>query len=174
VARRWPWALAAAVVALDRSTKHLIETRVAEWEAIPVINGFFRIIHTRNTGIAFSLFADQGAGSGAALLTVLTAALTLFVLVLLWGACRRPQEPWTMAAALALISGGAAGNLFDRVRHGGVTDFLDFSIAGWHWPAFNVADSAITCGALLMLAGLWRAQRSGMRPMIGENGKEER
>ncbi len=169
MARRWPWLTAAAVFALDRATKHVIETRVAEWEAIPVIDGFFRIVHTRNTGVAFSLFAEQGAGGGAAVLTAITAALTAFVLFLLWNFSRNPREDWTLAAALALIAGGAAGNLFDRLLFGSVTDFLDFSIAGWHWPAFNVADSAISCGAALLLADLWRTRKPGARPMIGES-----
>jgi len=158
VARRWPWAVAAAVFALDRLSKHLIETRVAEWEAIPVIPGFFRIIHTRNTGVAFSLFADAGR-SGAQWLAALTAALTLGVVFLLWQTCRARNEDWTLAAALALIAGGAAGNLYDRLLFGGVTDFLDFCLGAWHWPAFNAADSAITCGAALLLANLWLGRR---------------
>ncbi|MCS7044263.1 MAG: signal peptidase II [Bryobacteraceae bacterium] len=171
MARRWPWMTAAAVFALDRASKHLIETRVAEWEAIAVVDGFFRIVHTRNTGVAFSLFAEQGAGSGGAVLTALTAALTAFVLFLLWNVSRNPRESGMLAAALACIAGGAAGNLYDRILFGSVTDFLDFSVAGWHWPAFNVADSAITCGAALLLADLWRARRRAAGPMIGENGK---
>lgn len=169
MARRWPWLSAAAVFALDRATKHVIETRVAEWEVIPVVDGFFRLVHTRNTGVAFSLFAEQGAGAGRAVLTALTAALTAFVLFLLWSVSRNAREPWTLAAALALIAGGAAGNLYDRALYGSVTDFLDFSAGGWHWPAFNVADSAITCGAALLLADLWRARRRSSPPRIGES-----
>lgn len=172
MARLWPWMVAAAVLALDRASKHLIETCVAEWETIPVVDGFFRIIHTRNTGIAFSLFADSGAGAGATALTILTAGLTLVILILLWNVCRSRREPWTLAAALALIAGGAAGNLYDRIRYGSVTDFLDFSLGGWHWPAFNVADSAITCGALLVVADLWRTRNRPPRPMIGENSRD--
>lgn len=160
MARRWPWLVVAAVAALDRATKHLIETRVAEWEAIPVIDGFFRIVHTRNTGVAFSLFAEQGAGGGAVVLTAITAALTLLVAVLLWQACRTAHEHWTLPAALALIVAGAAGNLYDRVAWGSVTDFLDFHIGAHHWPAFNVADSAITCGAALLLINVWLSRKS--------------
>lgn len=159
MARRWPWLVAAAVAALDRTTKHLIETRVAEWEAIPVIDGFFRIVHTRNTGVAFSLFAEQGAGGGAVVLTVITAALTLLMAALLWQACQTAREHWTLPAALALILAGAAGNLYDRVAWGSVTDFLDFHAGAYHWPAFNVADSAITCGAALLLVNLWQSRK---------------
>jgi signal peptidase II len=150
--------LAAAAAALDRATKHWIETRVAEWEAIPVIDGLLRIIHTRNTGVAFSLFAEQGEGAGQMVLTALVAALTAVVAVLLWKACRDPREPWPVLAALALILAGAAGNLHDRVVFGSVTDFLDFHIGRHHWPAFNVADSAITCGAILLLWQVWRSR----------------
>jgi signal peptidase II len=78
---------------------------------------------------------------------------------LLWQTCRARNEHWTLAAALALIAGGAAGNLYDRLLFGGVTDFLDFYLGAWHWPAFNAADSAITCGAALLLANLWLGRR---------------
>lgn len=159
MARRWPWVVAAAVAALDRATKHLIESRVAEWEAVPVIDGFFRIVHTRNTGVAFSLFAEQGAGAGGQVLTAITGALTLLVGWLLWQACRTRGEHWTLQAALALILAGAAGNLFDRVAFGSVTDFLDFHLGSRHWPAFNVADSAITCGAALLLINVWLSRK---------------
>lgn len=159
MARRWPWFVAAAVAALDRGTKHLIETRVAEWEAIPVIDGFFRIVHTRNTGVAFSLFAEQGAGAGAAALLAVTAALTLVVAALLWHACRGQREHWSLPAALALVLGGAAGNLFDRAAFGSVTDFLDFHAGTHHWPAFNVADSSIACGAALLAANAWLSRK---------------
>jgi len=151
--------MAAAVAVLDRATKHLIETRVAEWEAIPVIEGFFRIVHTRNTGVAFSLFAEQGTGAGATVLTAVTAGLTLLVAVLLWQACRALREHWTLPAALALILAGAAGNLFDRVAFGSVTDFLDFYAGTHHWPAFNVADSSITCGAVMLGVNAWLSRK---------------
>lgn len=159
MARRWPWVLAAGVGVLDRATKHWIETRVAEWEAIPVIDGFFRIVHTRNTGVAFSLFAEQGAGAGGWVLTAVTAALTVLVAVLLWQACRTAREHWTLPASLGLILAGAAGNLFDRVVFGSVTDFLDFYAGRHHWPAFNVADSAITCGAALLFWNAWISRK---------------
>jgi len=159
VARRWPWVVAATVAALDRATKHLIETRVAEWEAIPVIEGFFRIVHTRNTGVAFSLFAEQGSGEQGWVLTALTSALTVLVAVLLWNSSRSLREHWTLPAAFSLIFAGAAGNLYDRLAFGSVTDFLDFYAGLHHWPAFNVADSAITCGAMLLLANAWFSRK---------------
>ena len=166
MARRWPWLAASVIAILDRATKRLIETRVAEWEAIPVVDGFFRIVLTRNTGVAFSLFADLGAGAGAVVLTVITAALTLVVAALLWHACRSAQEPWPLPAALALVLGGAAGNLFDRIAFGSVTDFLDFYAGAHHWPAFNVADASITCGAALLLYDALRHRRCRKTPAV--------
>lgn len=159
MARWWPWVTAAAVAALDRATKSLIESRVAEWEVIPVIDGFFRIVHTRNTGVAFSLFAEEGAGDQGWVLTAITGALTVLVGVLLWQSSRSLREHWTLPAALSLILAGAAGNVFDRIAFGSVTDFLDFYVGRHHWPAFNVADSAITCGAMLLLANAWFSRK---------------
>lgn len=153
--RRWPLALPLAVFLVDRLSKSFIEGHVAEWESIAVIPGFFQIVHARNTGIAFSFFAEQGSGRGAPALLALTAALTAAVALMLWTSCRRQGEHWTLAAALGLITGGAAGNFFDRAAYGSVTDFLDFYWRAWHYPAFNAADSAITCGAALLLVHLW-------------------
>lgn len=157
--RRWPFALAAAVAALDRATKWLIETRVEDWETIRVIPGLFQIVHARNTGVAFSLFAEQGAGRGRLLLVVFSLAVMALVAKLLWDACRPAKEHWTMAAALALVLGGAAGNLYDRAIFGSVTDFLDFYFRAHHFPVFNVADSAITAGAGLLLVNLWAVRQ---------------
>lgn len=153
--RRWPFALSALIFALDRATKWLIETRVQDWETLRVIPGLFQIVHARNTGVAFSLFAEQGAGSGRILLVVFSLAVMALVAKLLWDACRKGREHWTMAAALALVLGGAAGNLYDRAVFGSVTDFLDFYWRSHHFPVFNLADSAITVGAGLLLLNLW-------------------
>lgn len=156
----WPFAVTAAVVALDRLTKHLIESRVQDWETIPVIPGFFQIVHTRNTGIAFGLFAGEARGPGSMLLLALTGAVMLFVARMLWKVARAgPAEHWTLRAALALVLGGALGNLYDRALLGSVTDFFDFYYGPHHFPVFNVADSAITVGAGLLFVNLWFAQR---------------
>lgn len=173
MARRWPWLAALAIAVLDRATKHWIETRVAEWEAIAVIDGLFRIVHTRNTGVAFSLFAEKGAGQGGWVLTAVTGALTLLMAALLWHACRSEREHWTLPAAFACILAGAAGNLFDRVAFGSVTDFLDFYWGVHHWPAFNVADASITGGAALLLWNAWVSRKAG-RSMMPNSAAPER
>ena len=153
--RRWPFVLAAAVIAADRVSKRIIETQVRDWDLIPVIPGLFQIVHTRNTGVAFGMFAEQGASGGRILLVLFSVAVMALVASLLWSACRNRQEHWTLAGALALVWGGAAGNLYDRVAFGSVTDFLDFYWRTHHFPVFNLADSAITVGAGLLLLNLW-------------------
>jgi signal peptidase II len=152
--RWWPYAISAAVVIIDRASKRLIETSVGELEIIPVIPGFFQIVHARNTGIAFSMLAQEGRTS--VLLIAFTVAVLALIVWLLWNSTKpSSREHWSFRLALGLILGGAAGNLYDRLALGSVTDFLDFYWRSWHFPAFNVADSAITTGAALLLIDLW-------------------
>lgn len=163
--RWWPFVLTILILALDRATKFLIETRVQAWDAVTVIPGLFQIIHTRNTGIAFSLFADSSNGRGSPLLVIFSLVVMILVTSLLWTACKpTAREHWTLRAALSLVLGGAVGNLYDRVAFGSVTDFLDFYYAGHHFPIFNIADSAITVGAGLLLLNLWMVRRPASQP----------
>lgn len=157
--RRWPFALSVAVIAADRASKKIIESQVSDWEIVRVIPGLFQIVHTRNTGVAFGIFSEQGAAGGRLLLIGFSLAVMALVGNLLWGACRNRKEHWTLAAALALVLGGAAGNLYDRVVFGSVTDFLDFYWRAHHFPVFNLADSAITVGAGLLLVNLWAVRQ---------------
>ena len=153
IRRWWPFTVALVIVLLDRWTKHLIETRVQAWDTIRVIPGLFQIIHTRNTGIAFGMFSETGGNN---LLVAFSLAVLGIVSWMLWTASRHAgKEHWTMRAALGLVLGGAIGNLYDRIIFGSVTDFLDFFIGHSHFPIFNLADSAITCGAALLLLNLW-------------------
>lgn len=156
IARIWPFVVPPLVVALDRTTKYLIERHVSDWETIPVIPGFFQIVHTRNTGIAFGMFAGEQGGSGSAILLAITSCVMLFIAYMLWQVARSGSgEHWTLKAALALVLGGALGNLYDRAIFGSVTDFFDFYWGSHHFPVFNVADSAISVGAGLLLLNLW-------------------
>jgi signal peptidase II len=161
--RYWPYALAAAVALADRASKHVVETRLAPWEVIHVIPGCFQIVSTRNTGIAFSLFDNPAAGRTSPILIAFTIGVLAMVAWLLWQAIRPDPVAgeaahWSYRAALALVLGGAAGNLYDRLVSGTVTDFLDFYWGTAHFPVFNVADSAITCGAILILLNLLLAR----------------
>jgi len=154
--RLFAYILAATVFLLDRVSKALIQAKMSLWDTYVVIPGVFNIVHTENKGAAFGLFAD----SSSEWRTFFLLGLSLVVLVLVAGALWHPSgvSRW-MRLGLALVLGGALGNVFDRVVSGAVTDFLDFHAGGYHWPAFNVADSAITTGALLLLLDLWRTGR---------------
>lgn len=140
--------IAGSIVALDQATKWIILDRLELYHAIPVIPGFFNITHVQNPGGAFGFLAQQSP-----LLRGIVFLLMSFLAVCLifWFYRKTPPTHRWLAIGFALIFGGAIGNLIDRVRFGRVVDFLDFFINGWHWPAFNVADSAITTGIAIFL-----------------------
>jgi signal peptidase II len=147
MSRAWRWfALSAAIVAVDQLTKWLVlgyfENRYPRVE----LTGFFNLVLVFNKGAAFSLFA-QAAGWQTPLLAAFALAAAVIVSVLI---VRNPGRG-LLCLGLALILGGALGNLIDRLRFGHVVDFLDFHALGWHWPAFNVADSAISVGAVILI-----------------------
>jgi signal peptidase II len=140
--------LALLVVLVDRWTKRLVAARIGLYSHVQVIPGFFRITHTENTGAAFSLFADSPAHWKIGLLIAFSVVAMIIVSVLLW----KQTSPLTLAGiALSLILGGAAGNLWDRVVSGRVVDFLLLYYKTYQWPVFNLADSAIVVGALLLV-----------------------
>ncbi len=147
--------LAAAILAADRLTKLWIERTVSAWEVHAVIPGFFNIVHTRNRGVAFGLFNNDPAAWQQAVLIGMSALILGFLARQIWVAGGTPQS----RLAFALVMGGAMGNLHDRIFLGAVTDFLEFYAGDWHWPAFNIADSAITVGALALALDLWRPRR---------------
>src|SRR5512136_315734 len=157
---RWrrmvPWvALAALVVLIDQFTKHLIE-RSFDYGDVKPITGFFNLVLTYNKGAAFSFLASA-SGWQAHFLTAVGIGASIFILYLLG----RHGNQRLFSLALALILGGALGNVIDRIAYGHVIDFLDFHAGGWHWPAFNLADSAIVGGAmLLVLDELLRVRRA--------------
>jgi signal peptidase II len=149
----------AAIVLADQLTKWLVLSRFAPGERIEV-TGFFNLVLVFNKGAAFSFLADA-RGWQTPLLVAFAAGAALIVSVLLL----RSTGSRMFRAGLALILGGAVGNVIDRLRFGHVVDFLDLHAAGWHWPAFNVADSAITLGAaLLILDGFRRHERRAGAP----------
>ena len=130
---------------MDQITKHVIASRFPLHDSQPLISGFFNLVHVRNRGMAFGIMNRPGADWGFYIL--LGATLGAVALLLFWF-YRLKSEDRGMVLPLSLILGGATGNLLDRVRMGEVIDFLDFHIGPYHWPAFNVADSAITVGTL--------------------------
>lgn len=148
---------ATGIFLLDRLTKWLIETHVSFLDTWRVIPGFFDIVHTENRGVAFSLFNDSTSEWRTTLLVLFAMA----AVVLVGGFIFRRAEKLDRysLAGFALILGGALGNVFDRIVWGRVTDFLDFYIGAYHWPAFNVADSAIVIGSVLLLLEVLRPGR---------------
>ena len=151
IPRRLPWLLllSAVIILADRLTKRWVESHVQLGGAIPLIPRILRITHWTNEGAAFSLFAESGTphlvhwfliGFGS------FAALIVLIFLIRLG------NQFTLATtALALILGGALGNLHDRILYGAVVDFIEVHILTYHWPDFNVADSAIVTGACLLL-----------------------
>ena len=144
--RRFAWfGLAALIVVADQLAKWAVLGAFAPGERL-TLTGFFNLVLVFNKGAAFSFLA--GAPGWQTPLFVAVAAVAIVVVSVLL--VRSPGDS-VMRAGLALILGGALGNLIDRLRYGQVVDFLDFHAFGWHWPAFNVADSAITIGAALLI-----------------------
>ncbi len=139
------------LLVLDQASKVLIESHVPLHHAIEIIPGFFAIVHVENRGAAFGLLAGL-SGAGTFFVVISLIAIVLICAYFRW---IKDDEVWT-PFCLALVLTGAVGNLIDRFRLGSVVDFLDVQYKGWHWPAFNVADSCITVGVLLLaLKILW-------------------
>lgn len=141
---RW-LGLSALIVILDQISKQWISGHFAYGESLP-LTGFFNLVLAHNQGAAFSMLNDAG-GWQRWLFSAIAVIASVWIT---WMLRRHPQQK-LFCFALALVLGGALGNLIDRISYGYVVDFLDFHWDGHHFPAFNVADSAITCGAALLL-----------------------
>lgn len=148
---RLPWLLliSVAVFTADRMTKTWVAAHIALASHRPVIPGVFYISHWINEGAAFSLFADSN--SPHAVRWGLVAFTIIAALVVLVAMIRLGSRLTLTTIALALIFGGALGNVHDRIEYGSVVDFIEVHIFGYHWPDFNIADSAVVTGACLLL-----------------------
>jgi signal peptidase II len=144
---RWLW-LSLAVLAADRATKFAIERHTSPFFRHSIISDIIVLVHSQNPGIAFSMFSDSRSPW---LAPVLVFGSVVVMVLLVWMIVTGRAGGALAQCGLALILGGAAGNALDRVIHGGVTDFLEVRLWKYIWPAFNVADSAITIGAVLVL-----------------------
>jgi signal peptidase II len=153
-----PFLISVLVIALDRVTKLYIRSHLTEVDSISIIPGLFRVVHTENPGAALGILADSNPVLRAVVLVGISSLVLVFVAGTLLKRSVGPSQ-WVPRLALALILGGAVGNLYDRVFRGMVTDFLEIYSGGWSFPAFNVADSAITAGAILLLVELIWPQR---------------
>jgi signal peptidase II len=153
--------VALGVFALDRWSKWMIETSFGANDfgaTKTVIPGFFNIVRSQNPGVAFGIFAENSSRSRTPILVGLSIFAVLLLAGMLWRIDRLDSPS---ATGLALIFGGAVGNVFDRVRVGSVTDFLDFYAGTYHWYTFNVADASIFTGACLLILSMLLAQRRG-------------
>lgn len=150
----WWLGIAGAVLALDQATKWLALNHLEPGWPVAVVPGLNWFL-TFNRGVAFSAFNVPGDWQRW-VFSAVAAVISLLVALLLWREHKRANPA---GIALALILGGALGNLVDRLRFGVVVDFIDCYVGPWHWPAFNVADSAITVGAVLLVVSMWRDAR---------------
>jgi signal peptidase II len=143
--------IAGTIVALDQITKAIVLAKMALYQSIVIIPGFFSLTHIHNPGGAFGFLAQQDASVRIAIFLV-ASGVAIGLIFLFYR--QIPRTHPLLAAGLALIFGGAIGNFIDRLRFGKVIDFLDFYIGTLHYPAFNVADSAITIGVTIFLGHL--------------------
>jgi signal peptidase II len=147
--RKYFFFIAAAVLLLDRLAKWSVASNIPLHNSVTVIPGCFRLTHVENTGAAFGLFAESTAQWKIGALVSFSVIALIVVSMLLW---KHSHSLSTTTIGLSLILGGATGNLWDRMLTGHVVDFLDFYVGSYHWPAFNVADSAIVVGAILLVS----------------------
>jgi signal peptidase II len=148
---RW-LALSAVIVVIDQITKYAITRHFAVHEAVEVTS-FFNLVLVYNPGAAFSFLSDASGWQRGFFITIAFAASAWIIYLL-----RKHPRQTLFCCALSLVLAGAIGNVIDRILFGAVIDFLDFHAYGWHWPAFNVADAAISCGAVLLVWDGFRPQ----------------
>jgi len=144
------------ILLLDQWTKSLVVEKLPLYRRVEVIQGFFNLTHVRNTGGAFGIFGGEKGGLGS-ILFVVVSLIAIGAIVFLFLKIKENEK--TLAFSFSLILSGAVGNLIDRLRYGEVVDFLDFHLSSYHWPAFNVADSAICIGIGLMALELLKGDR---------------
>ena len=135
------------VLLLDQWTKSMVREQIPLYQSIPVIGGFFNLVHVRNTGGAFGIFGGERGEIGSYLFIAVSVVAIGVILFLFF---KSKDSGGLFSFSLSLILSGAIGNLMDRFRFGEVVDFLDFHLFTYHWPAFNIADSAISVGVALM------------------------
>ena len=146
--------ISVVILALDQATKLYVDANFRLHESMPVIRGFFNLTYVRNKGAAFGILADN-----AVRIPFFITVSIVAMLGILWYINRIRNDQKLTVFSLSLVFAGAFGNLIDRVRLGEVIDFLDVFWQRYHWPAFNVADSAITVGVTLLLIDMWREDR---------------
>ena len=166
IGRLIPLAVALVIVVGDRVSKTLIQHSMTLFDSVSIIPGWLRIVHTENPGAAFGFLAEGNPYLRSAVLIGVSAVVLVLVASALLSRAGSFSGIGTRLA-LSLILGGAIGNLYDRIVHGTVTDFVEVYHGGWSFPAFNVADSAITVGAILLMIDLLRPRRKDVEQHAG-------
>ena len=154
-------AMVLIVLFLDRWTKWMIDTTLSLNQTITVIDGFFNITYVPNTGIAFGILNTASLPAKTVIFSLFAGAAALGVIVY---SLRTPVSNRLLQTGLSLILAGALGNVYDRVRYGYVIDFLEFYFRSYHWPSFNIADSAITAGVGLLALEIFRHDKPSNAP----------
>jgi signal peptidase II len=139
--------IALVVIITDQITKSIIKANIPLYKSIPVVDGFLNITHIKNTGGAFGILSGMNS-----LFFIIASSVALLIVILYL--IRLPENNLWLITSLSLISGGAIGNMIDRVRSGEVIDFIDLFYDRFHWPAFNIADSSITIGVFILFINL--------------------
>lgn len=139
--------IALVVIITDQITKSIIKADIPLYKSIPVVDGFLNITHIKNTGGAFGILSGMNS-----LFFIIASSIALLIVILYL--IRLPENNLWLITSLSLISGGAIGNMIDRVRSGEVIDFIDLFYDRFHWPAFNIADSSITIGVFILFINL--------------------
>jgi len=135
------------ILFVDQWTKYAVQQRLTLYEKVEVVHGFFNLVHVRNTGGAFGIFGGEKGGLGSLIFVVVSLVAIGSILFFY---LRLKEDEGTLSLSFSLVLSGAIGNLIDRLHYGEVVDFLDFYVLSFHWPAFNIADSAICLGIGLM------------------------
>jgi signal peptidase II len=159
--------IAFVILVLDQVTKLYVDTNFRLHETVPVIDGFFHLTYVRNKGAAFGILADN-----AVRIPFFITVSSIAMLGILWYIKRIRDDQKLVYFALSLIFSGAFGNLIDRIRYGEVIDFLDVFWKSHHWPAFNVADSAITIGVTLLFIEMWFEDRNKSATLRAHKSEE--
>jgi len=149
------FSMSGILVVVDQYTKLMVSLHIPLNYSVKVIEDFFNLTHIRNSGVAFGLFASEQSEYKALMFVTISAIAIMAILVIFH---QTPKEKKMVQTGLILIFSGAIGNLIDRSLHGEVIDFVDFFIKGYHFPAFNIADSCITIGVALMVIDLFSGE----------------
>ena len=152
---------APVVIILDQISKLIIARMIPLYQSVPIIDGLFNLVHVRNRGMAFGLMNKPDPGYMFYLLVF--ASIVAIIMLIIWAIIQLLKGDWEIPLGLSLILGGAIGNLIDRIRLKEVIDFLDFYVGSYHWPSFNIADSAITVGTFWLAINILKAQGARRR-----------